>query len=1197
MDICLSNLFFLRQNNLKLAVNLLIAGIITVGNARAELPLRINEIMAANSNTLADEDGDYPDWIELFNTGQASLNLSSYALSDAAGNPTKWFLPEVSLAPQKFIIVFASDKDRHGCIPYWQALIAPGEVWRYKVGTAEPPADWYQADFDDAGWASGASGFGYGDGDDNTILPDGTLSVYIRKSFTINNREAVRALRLHVDYDDAFIAYLNGVEVARANISGEFPPYNQSADTYTEPRICYGGYPEAFELDSLLNLLQEGANVLAVQVHNSGSSSSDLTLIPFLSAGMTEQPSNSVSPDTILQLKSIYPHANFKISAGGETLYLFDQQSQEVDSVNAGSLANDISIGRYPDGSSHWLYYANASPAAANTSDGYEQIGGAVTFSIDAGFYSQPQTLILTSNQSNAAIHYTLNGNEPTDSSPLYTAPLPISQTTVVRARCTGSGITAGPIATNTYIIGRQPNLAVISLTTAPANLWDPDSGIYVLGPNASSELPYYGANFWQDWEKPVHVEFFEPDGVQGFELEAGLQIFGGWSRACAQKPLAIFARGKYGTSEINYRIFPDLAIDKFESFLLRNSANDWQYTMFRDAFMQFLVRGSAIDLQGYRPAVVYLNGEYWGILNIREKLNEHYVAAHHGIDSDHLDLLENQNNPIAGEAIRYNQFYSFIQNNDLSLAENYDYILTQMDIDNFIDYELAEIYFDNQDWPGNNLKYWCERSENGRWRWILFDTDFGFGLYDVNKYQNNTLEFATATNGPDWPNPPWSTLILRKLLESEDFKVRFINRAADYLNVNFEAARVNQQIDYFYNLLSREMPYHLARWQTDLGWSNINTWKSQIGNLRTFANNRPLYFTMYLNEKFGLRGRAKVTVHTTPAAGRVRLNRVYIEDDEWGGYYFLDVPIEVEALPRPGYRFAGWSGTYTSTENPLTITPNEAWNLTANFVPDSTNQRIVINEINYHSSTEFNPGEWVELLNNSTNRVDISGWTFKDSNNDQGFPVSEGTTLDPGGFWILCGDTNLFRGCFPDVRNVSGNFGFNLNNSGEFIRLFDQFGELIDSVYYGDESPWPEAPDGNGPTLALINPDEDNNVPNNWKSGPSHGTPGLPNTSAGHIPENNIVVDDCRLGIVYPNPFNCACTIPLAIDGGEQRIRMSVFNLKGGLVAIIFDGVLKPGEYNFKWQPQDGFTSGIYLYRVLDESGKTKTGKMLFLK
>jgi len=1174
----------------------LICGIARAGKLLAEQPLLINEIMAANTRTLTDEDGDFPDWIELFNAGQAALDLNNYALSDDAANPLKWTLPEITLAPQAHFLIFASDKDRHSCIPYWQARITDGDSWQYMVGTAEPPDNWYQPGFDASGWATGPSGFGYGDGDDNTVLPDGTISVYIRHAFTIDTPAEVAAMRLHVDYDDAFIAYLNGVEVARANITGEFPPFNQNADTYTEPKICFGGQPETFTLDLQIGLLQDGENVLAIQVHNSGSSSSDLTIIPFLSFGLTERPANPLTPDPILGLSPVYPHTNFKIKADGEILYLSDRQGQKLDSAYTGNLLADLSIGRYPDGSSTWLYYTEASPAAPNSGNGTAQIGGTVSFTLEAGIYSQSQTVSLTSAQAGSTIHYTLDGNEPDENSPVYTTPLHLNQTTVVRARCTGSGLAAGPIATNTYIIGRQPDLAVISLTTPPDNLWDADSGIYVLGPNASTELPYYGANFWQDWEKPAHVEFFEPEGIQGFELDAGLQIFGGWSRAGAQKPLAIFARGKYGTSEIDYPIFPDLAVGKYEAFLLRNSANDWQYTMFRDAFMQSLVKGSAIDLQAYRPVVVYLNGTYWGILNLREKLNEHYIASHHAVNPDNIDLLESRNYPLAGDADRYNEFYSFIENNDLRIDANYEYILTQMDIDNFIDYELAEIYFDNQDWPGNNLKYWCERSDTGRWRWMLFDTDFGFGLYDVNKYQNNTLEFATAANGPDWPNPPWSTLILRKLLENEDFKIRFLNRAADFLSVNFEATRVNQQIEYFYNLLLKEMPYHFARWQTDLGWSGLSNWTYQIGVLRTFANCRPEYFVKYLNQKFGLRGRAALTIFNTPAAGRVRLNRNYIESEKWIGHYFLDVPVEIEALPRPGYRFAKWSGSSSSTINPLTVTPTGPLALTAEYVTDSTNQTIVINEINYHPAADFDPGEWVELLNNSGDRQNISGWIFKDSNDDNGFIVPDGMFLESGAFQVLSADTSRFRSCFPAVENVCGNFNFNLNNSGEFLRLYNQFGEMIDSVYYGDESPWPSAPDGSGPTLALNDPAKDNTDPANWSSSDGHGSPATSNDLNGIGLSAPVTPLECLLGVIYPNPFNGSCLIPVRIDRPGQ-VEIIIYNLKGARIGTLYNGVLTPGRYYYRWVPEANLTSGIYFCRVSVPPGITATRKMLLLK
>ena len=164
---------------------------------------------------------------------------------------------------------------------------------------------------------------------------------------------------------------------------------------------------------------------------------------------------------------------------------------------------------------------------------------------------------------------------------------------------------------------------------TDPGNFFDIDSGIYVFGNEAdTTEYPYWGSNFWEDWERPIHVEFYEPDGELGFNVDAGVKIFGSWSRLFPQKSLAIFARGRYGYDEINYQIFPDISINSFQAFVLRNSGQDWGHTFFRDAMMQSLTaEATNVDVQAYRPAMVMLNGEIWGIHNIREKFNEHYIA------------------------------------------------------------------------------------------------------------------------------------------------------------------------------------------------------------------------------------------------------------------------------------------------------------------------------------------------------------------------------------------------------------------------------------------------------------------------------------------------------------------------------------------------------------------------------------------
>lgn len=1156
----------------------------------------INEVMSANLNTISDEDGELPDWIELYNPANAAVSLAGYSLSDDGSDLQKWVLPEIALEPHCYLLVFASGKDRNEYISYWQAEITVGDVWKYRIGNSEPPSDWNLLSFNDANWLEGPTGIGYGDDDDATVI-SATNSVYIRKTFYVADVNAVRAALLHVDYDDAFIAYLNGTEIARANISGDRPPYNQPADTYTEPKIIYGGKPEQFRIDSLENIITEGSNVLAIQVHNSSLNSTDLTIIPFLTLGLQSEPAAPLAPDDLLEIRSYCLHTNFKVDSKGEIIYLTDNQGVILDEVNPGNLPNDVSYGRYPDGASNWYYYSKTTPGAPNNDSGYQRVGSCVYFSWPGGLYDSPVTLELTPDNPSSTIYYSLDGSVPTESSLVYSGPIYINATKVVRVRSIDTDALDSPIMTNTYIVGQQHNLAVIALTTAPENLWDADSGIYVMGKNASFELPFYGANFWEDWEKPVHIEFFELDGQTGFSMDAGMKIFGGWSRTKPQKSLALFARRKYGYKEIDYQVFPELPIEKFQALVLRNSANDWEYTMFRDAMMQSLVEGANIDLQAYRPAVVYLNGAYWGIHNIREKLNEHYIASHYNIDLDNLDLLENRSVPIEGDSEHYNALENYISTHDLSIPSNYEYIQSQMDIQNFIDYQTAQIFFDNRDWPGNNLKYWREKKSTGRWRWILYDTDFGFGLYNPKAYELNTLEFATATNGPEWPNPPWSTLFLRKLLENEEFKITFVNRFADLLNTNFKSDRAYQNIGYFKNLIESEMLNHFERWKEGLGWYSLNVWYYHIETLRTFAKFRPAYVTSHIIGKFHLNGVAIIKIKHLPETGKVRINSLYIDDEMWKGNYFKGLPVDLEAIPRLGYRFIEWQGIDNHNLNPVRVVPSEVMDITAVFEIDSGyTGEIVINEINYHSHPDFDSGDWVELYNALEIEKDLSGWIFRDSNAENQFVIPEGVVLKPGGFLILSNDTSKFGTQFQSAGDVCGNFEFNLSNSGETIMLYNHAGYLVDSVCYDDESPWPVGADGGGATLALIDPGLDNSKPENWGISSGYGTPGTPNIISAIDDNRNIIPDKYSVGSNYPNPFNSATIIPLNVCHASD-VKILIFNVNGQLVDNLFQGRLQPGNYDFHWKPTALLPSGVYFYQIVKGRNSPVIKKMLFLK
>ncbi|RQW04897.1 T9SS C-terminal target domain-containing protein, partial [candidate division KSB1 bacterium] len=555
-------------------------------------------------------------------------------------------------------------------------------------------------------------------------------------------------------------------------------------------------------------------------------------------------------------------------------------------------------------------------------------IGGEPIFSHRGGFYNQSFQLILSASSPHAAIYFTLDGSPASTKSNRYQSPILINKTTVIRAKQIVANALPGKTITHTYFVNEKITLPVVSLTTDPPNLWDPDSGIYVLGKNYETNVPHFGANFWQDWERPVHIEFFEPDGEMGFSLDAGMKVFGGWSRDFPQKSLAIYARSRYGAGSIDYQVFPDKPITKFEAIVLRNSGNDWQSTLFRDGMMQSLIKETELDFQAYRPAVVFLNGEYWGILNIREKVNEHFLAANRDVDPDSFDLLENDGWIIHGDNSHFRAMLHYINTRNMQLAQSLQTIESMMDVDNFFDYQIAQIYFDNTDWPGNNIKFWRPRTLQGRWKWILFDTDFGFGLWDASAYRNNTLEFATADNGPDWPNPPWSTFLLRKLLENSQFKNDFINRFADLMNTTFQPKRVNQWIDECSKLLSPEIQRHQAKWR-----GSVYNWHQNIRVLKQFGNFRPAYLKAHFINKFQLKGMARIKIDiASPGAGQIKLNSLTLSQFPWQGDYFKEIPIQIEAVPNDGYRFSNWSDSIASDSVTITITPIQDLVITANF-------------------------------------------------------------------------------------------------------------------------------------------------------------------------------------------------------------------------------------------------------------------------
>lgn len=700
-------------------------------------------------------------------------------------------------------------------------------------------------------------------------------------------------------------------------------------------------------------------------------------------------------------------------------------------------------------------------------------------FAPGGGFFTDAANVQLLS--PGAAVYYTTDGSRPTVNSTRYTAPINIKKTTVLKAIAVLKG-EKSRVFSNTYFLNEpETSIPVVSLSLASSVLFDPESGLFMKGDNASdASWMQPGANFWSRREVTANFEYFEADGKLVLQDQVGMRLFGGMSRLFPQKSLALVARSRYGDNRLRYPFFGKNGLKKFKYLVLRNSGSDFGKTHFRDALMTHLVKDWDLDVQDYQPAHVYINGKYWGILNIREKINRYYIASHFNVDADSVDLIEHRFTRRFGSTKHYQRLLNYLEKNSLATDEKFAYVASQMEVNNFLDYQVAQIYFDNQD-AGGNIKFWRPQTPTGRWRWLLYDTDWGFGLNDPKAYRNNSLEFHTEPHGPNWPNPPWSTLILRKLLENKAFRNQFINRMADRLNDDFATEKVLADIERFYEKLKPEMPRHLQRWKL-----REKTWLAEVNVLRRFAKERPQYMRQFLMKKFNTGELRNVSLGIAHG-GKVFLNETIDFRDTFSGQYFEKVPIRLRAVPDLGYRFVGWEGEGVNSGSPdlyLQLTKKTGLSLRAVFerYEHPLAQKIIINEI---SCNNKQTGDWVEIYNNAGKPMNLKGWKLADRKHEFSFPAYN---LPPKGYVVVCEDSVKFLEKYPNAQSVIGGLSFGLNKRRETIELFSNDDSAVDSVGYDLQ------PLDSMFTMNLLLPSLDNGDPNNWELTPGEGSPGSAN-------------------------------------------------------------------------------------------------------
>ena len=605
------------------------------------------------------------------------------------------------------------------------------------------------------------------------------------------------------------------------------------------------------------------------------------------------------------------------------------------------------------------------------------------------GFHPAPFMVRLSASTTGATIHYTTDGSAPTEASPVFAAPIAIAPADtirlayiptnhnvraderwraptgrvfrgmVVRARArTASGW--GPTAAFTYFIdpdgfARYDGLPVVAITTDSRNFFAADSGIYVPGrcltQNVSCNYVHYDGDIG---ERPVHVAFFETDGRLAFAQHAGLRLHGNTTVSRPIKSLRLYGRAIEGApNRFTHRIFPDKPLSEYRRILLRNSGNDWDQSLLRDGFQQTLIHGFHPGTQRYRPAIVFLNGEYWGIHNLRDRYDDHYLGTNFGVDRNSIVMLENnavldEGNP--GDEAHYNALIQLISTQNPADAAVWAQINERMDVEDYMDFVLAHIHFRNTDWPGNNIRYWrvkkaydpaaANRLNDGRWRWLVFDSDFGYDLqFDyvpgLNQgWNHNTLAFALASNGPGWPNPPWSTLLLRRLMLNPDFKREFITRYSVLLETRFSPERTTQVLDSLASRIRPYMPEHIARWG---GNESMAEWEDHIRRMRVFGLNRASAQRAHLGTVFPEHNVFYTVDVGVNEGGSVRIGRESITTS-LPLRLPVNHPVRMEAVAAQGFDFHRWTGVpaHLASNPVLTYQPMGPATIRAEFATET---------------------------------------------------------------------------------------------------------------------------------------------------------------------------------------------------------------------------------------------------------------------
>ena len=595
---------------------------------------------------------------------------------------------------------------------------------------------------------------------------------------------------------------------------------------------------------------------------------------------------------------------NFAFPRRGRTLYMFDSEGDIVDSIAYPRLQPNHSYGLIE---SQYYYFGVPTPGHPNNTEiGYKGYANAPEINLLSGDYAAETELVLTPVLPSETVFYTYNGRG-VDAGILYESPFEITKTRSIRAIATADSMLISSSTYRTYFVNEHHDLPVINLGVDSLDLFDNVEGIFMMGPDAVDTSPFLGANFWKDQEVHVYYEYFDKDFELADSMNCHIEVFGGiGSRWRDMKSIQLRGKNTYDKSYFRYEYFEGKELDKFRRLVLRNGGNDFCNSCMKDAALHnyFIESGLNVDLLAYNPVVVYINGHYWGIQNMREKADRYYVESNYNLDPDEVNLLGQATlDEIDGEATEFIALTDYANGNDLASDLHYNWVDDQLDINSFVDYFLIQLYVNNRDWPNFNLKVWNAVGHE-KWRYLLYDMDVGLKYNGTSLPEQQSLAFIL--NNAVSSNP--HVQILEALLANEAFRRYFINRYCDLLNTAFDAQAIYASISDQKEKIESEMGMHYPKW-----CGSIASWHERFIGQKGFIDGRELIIHHELAEVFELPQAVDLTIDVFPAgAATVQLNSLALDEFPFAGSYFNTNVIDLTAEIKLGELFKYWENHRT---------------------------------------------------------------------------------------------------------------------------------------------------------------------------------------------------------------------------------------------------------------------------------------------